>query len=226
MEIIDRNKYNEFTHILSGCRTILDGYHFAEKYSKFNPESKTLVFSMMNGKKYDNILGLKRMKLLLEMLDDVKYKDEAEEIIKKYLEKTNDPTQLKTFSRILKYKILRPIDEIKKEIIEYPEIESDIISKQCPHCMEDCLAKIDTDYIICGYTDLKNGYNWIGCGKDWCFKCNKILCKKWNTHQLFLEINTFHDNECCKKHAKENNKNYPDDYCQCLNMNVQRSQNI
>jgi len=223
MDIIDKNKYYEFSQILSGCRTILDGYHFAEKYSKINPESKTLVFSMINGKKYENILDLKTMRSLLEMLDNIKYKDEADEIIKRYLEKTNDATQLKTLNRISKSKILRPINEPKKEsIIVYPDVDLGLINKQCPHCKEECSAHVDTSYVICGYTNTKTGYNLVGCGKDWCFKCGKILCKKWDTHQLFLGINKYHDGECCKYHAKHNNKIYPDDYCMCDNINVQR----
>lgn len=223
---IDKNKYYEFSHVLSGCRTILDSYHFAEKYSKNNPETKSLVFSMINGKRYEQILDLKTMRVLVEMLDNVKYKDEADEIIKRYSEKTNDTTQLKTLARITRSKILRPIGEIKQPIQINTEIVPELVSKICPHCDEDCIAPIDAEYTICGYTNSKTGYNLVGCGKDWCFKCGKILCKKWDTHQLFLGTNKYHDGECCKKHAKDNNKLYPEEYCQCSNINVQRKGHI
>lgn len=223
MNIIDKNKYNEFLHVLSGCRTILDSYHFAEKYSKCNPETKTLVFSMINGKRYEHVLDLKTMRSLIEMIDNVKYKDEADEIIKRYSEKTNDTTQLKTLSRIAKSKILRPINETKdKNSITNIEITPELFNKKCPHCGEVCVAPIDTEYTICGYTNSKTGYNLVGCGKDWCFKCEKILCKKWDIHQLFLGTNKFHDCDCCKKHAKINNMRYPEDYCECNNTHVQR----
>jgi hypothetical protein len=52
--------------------------------------------------------------------------------------------------------------------------------------------------------------------------CGKMLCKNWFNHELFVEMNRFHDTECCKNHAKENNKIYPDDYCMCQNTHVNR----
>ena len=50
----------------------------------------------------------------------------------------------------------------------------------------------DTDYAICGYNEETNeGYDWNGCGCDWCFKCGKILCKKWQANDLFILTNTY-----------------------------------
>ena len=59
----------------------------------------------------------------------------------------------------------------------------------------------------------KNGYDLKGCGRDWCFKCEKILCKLWEQDSLFLEMNRYHTKDCCKKHSIKNNKNYEKDYC-------------
>lgn len=223
--MIDKNKYNEFLHILSGCRTILDAYHFAEKYNKNNPDTKNLTTSMINGKKYErNVLDFKTMKSLVEMVDSVEFRDDAEKIINDYSKMTNDKTQLKTLSRISKYKILRNINE-EFPVVSLPVVEKNefpMITKNCPHCKNECTLSSNTEYTICGYTNSKTGYDKVGCGKDWCFKCGKILCKKWETHQLFLFINKRHDGECCKKHAKENNKIYPQDYCNCQNLNVIR----
>lgn len=230
MNIIDKNKYYEFSHVLSGCRTILDSYYFAEKYSKTNPETKTLVTSMINGKKYHNVLDFKTMKSIIETLDDIKYKDEADKIINEYMESTIDPVQLKTLLRITKSKILRPLCNSNNynynDIyhISKNNVEPELITKSCPHCNRYCIAPIDTEYIICGYNNTKTGYDLVGCGKDWCFKCGKILCKKWDLHKLFLEINKSHNDECCKQHAKNNNKIYPDNYCQCYNLHVQRKE--
>lgn len=222
MNLIDKNKYYEFSNILSGCRTILDAYYFAEKYSKNNPETKNLVSSMINGKKYEkNVLDLKTMRSLIEMLDNIKYRDEAEKLISEYSEMTTDKIQLKTLSRISKSKILRPvIENIQLSEISKPSVEN--IIKNCPHCFKECIAPIDTEYTICGYTNSKTGYDLVGCGKDWCFKCGKMLCKKWDIHQLFLATNKHHDSECCKNHAKEHSKSYPENYCQCCNFNVTR----
>lgn len=225
MNIIDKNKYYEFSHVLSGCRTILDSYHFAEKYTKNNPETKTLVSSMINGKKYErDVLDLKTMKSLIEMLDNVKYRDEADKIIEEYSTMTNDKTQLKTLVRIAKSKILRPIYEqsFADKVIVDVKLQQDLLTKQCPHCFKDCVAPIGTEYTICGYTNSRTGYDLVGCGKDWCFKCGKMLCKKWDLYQLFLPTNKHHNNECCKKHAKDNNRLYPEEYCQCANINVSR----
>ena len=98
-------------------------------------------------------------------------------------------------------------------------------TKKCPHCGYNITDKYNRAYIICGYNDEKKGYDWNGCGKDWCFRCEKILCKSWETHALHLEMNRSHNDECCSKHAKENNNKYPDDYCQCRNINITRTSN-
>lgn len=185
---------------------------------------KPTISSMINGKRYEQVLDLKTMRSLLEMLDNVMYRNEAEEIIQRYSEKTHDVTQLKTLSKIAKFKILRPPGEYNNST-QHITVQSDpiiYVNKTCPHCSKECEAQIDTEYVICGYTNSKTGYNLIGCGKDWCFKCGKILCKKWDIHQLFLPTNKHHDGECCKKHARETNKQYPNDYCQCCNINVSR----
>ena len=77
MDILDKNKYVEFSHILSGCRTITDAYFFAEIYLKSNPEMGTLIYSMINGKRYDQVLDLKTIKSALEVTNEQKYKEEA-----------------------------------------------------------------------------------------------------------------------------------------------------
>ena len=41
------------------------------------------------------------------------------------------------------------------------------------------------EYVICGYINSNKGYDWNGCGKDWCAKCNKMLCKSWDLNQLW-----------------------------------------
>lgn len=226
MDLIDKNKYNEFTDILSGCRTILDAYHFAEKYGKSNPEMKVLISSMINGKRYEQVLDFKTMKSAMELIDSVDYKDDAEEIIERYEKMSTDIVQIRALKRIAKNKLLRPLGKPKSGMtnIEINE-EDQMIIKKCPHCTHDCKSNLNTDYIICGYTDPHKGYDWNGCGKDWCFKCGKMLCKTWEPNKLYIELNRCHDNECCKSHAKQNNKQYPEDYCQCFNSNVMRDIN-
>jgi hypothetical protein len=223
MNFVDKTKYIEFISILSGCRTILDGYHFSEKYSKNNPEMKSIISSMINGKRYEQVLDFKTIKSAIEILDNVDYKDDAEEIIGRYAQKTTDVAQIRALKRMAKNKILRPLDKPKSDLTQIKQNEEDqMITKKCPHCETDCKANINTSYIICGCFDSHKGWDWIGCKKDWCFKCGKMLCKSWEPNKLYVEQNRQHDNECCKHHADENKKNYPDDYCQCFNTNVMR----
>ena len=215
MNIYDKNKYNEFNTILSGCKTIIDAYYFADIYIKYNPEMRQLVNSMINGKKYDHTLSFKSMMSAIQLVDSYTYKDESDEASDIYLKKTKDIIQIKTIKRISKNKIIRD-DVIKHDIILQK------ITKNCPHCLKIYNEPDKKSYMICGYTDDHKGYDWKGCGKDWCFTCGKKLCKSWEGNKLFLILNRFHDDTCCKKNACELNENYLECYCQCTNDNVVR----
>jgi hypothetical protein len=224
MDILDKNKYVEFAHILSGCRTITDAYFFAEIYIKGNPEMNTLIYSMINGKRYEQVLDLKTIKSTLDVTNEHKYKDDAYEYGENQIQKTNDTVQKKTFSRIIKDKPVKPQELIKQKTIELSyENTVSTINKNCPHCAYACNAPIDTKYIICGYANSHTGYDWKGCGKDWCFECGKMLCKSWDANQLFLESNRIHNMDCCNHHSTTMSYNYIQQYCQCLNKNVNRN---
>ena len=99
------------------------------------------------------------------------------------------------------------------------------ISKNCPHCYHVMNMLENTTYVICGYTSPNQGYDWNGCGKDWCFQCSKMLCKSWEMNALHLQMNRNHDDECCSKHAQNNSHKYPEDYCHCNNIHVRRESN-
>ena len=221
------NKYNEFNNILSGCRTILDAYHFHELYCKHNPEMKEITQSMINGKFYDKSIDFKSMKLIINSIESCKYKNDAEDIVKIYSARTNNIAQLNTFKRLLKNKLKLPekVVQLKAETQEKNEIIK-MIKKKCPHCGNECECAENTTYTICGYYDTRIGYDLSGCGRDWCFKCEKKLCKIWEKNQLYLLMNRLHDNTCCLNHSKNENMKYPDDYCQCDNVNVCRRFNI
>lgn len=224
MDILDKNKYIEFSHILSGCRTIIDAYFFAEIYLRSNPEMSTLIYSMINGKRYDQILDLKSMKSSLETTNDQKYKEDANEYCENYVEKTSDSIQKKTFNRILKNKPQKPYDLIKMKIDKSDRgLQQIYITKQCPHCKSPSTCSISTKYTICGYANSATGYDWKGCGKDWCFECGKMLCKSWDINKLLLPMNRFHDIDCCNYHSVTNNKDYVQHYCHCSNKNVNRA---
>ena len=201
--------YKKIKSISSGCKT-LDDALFICNNNDLNKMEKEILFSILHSKKYNNdILDIKSMFKYINEINEYKYKEDSYEFIDKISKKTNDPAQIKTFQRIANMKPNRPqyitITEIRKRNIMIP--------KKCPHCNHICYGTDDTTYLICGYT--QSGYDWEGCGKDWCFKCGKILCKSWDNDQLYLPINRVHDKTCCKKHAKNNKKKFPDDYCQC-----------
>jgi hypothetical protein len=79
-----------------------------------------------------------------------------------------------------------------------------LVNKICPHCNNNSLISKDSNYNICGYLN-DTDVIWVGCGKDWCGKCNKMLCKSWDKDNLKDLNNRIHNEECCIKYAKENN---------------------
>ena len=80
--------------------------------------------------------------------------------------------------------------------------------KKCPHCNKTTKLPENTTYVICGYNDKKMDNN-NKCGKDWCFKCGKRLCKSLFIDDLFEPKNRFHTNNCCYNYAQFNDLDYP-----------------
>lgn len=215
MNIININKYTEFSHILNGCRTILDAVYFANIYSLRNPEMYNIIYSMVYGKRYEKVLDFKTMIIIIETIKNSDNKDSIDNLIYDLIysdaKKTTDPAQIKTIMRLRSSKIF-----IQNDIIVQNHNKNiKLISKKCPHCNNSCLLNENHKYVICGYTDTHTGYDWNGCGKDWCFKCGKKLCKSWIENNLHVEINRTHNKECCHTHSKIHGFNYPDDYCIC-----------
>lgn len=124
---------------------------------------------------------------------------------------TKDKAQLLALKRILSLKNIKLNDQSKS---------NHIIKKSCPHCNNNVESDSNTEYIICGYDEY--GYDWKGCGNDWCFKCGKKLCKSWFLNELFNINNRYHNNKCCYKHSIKQNNNYMQDYCHCVNLHVLR----
>lgn len=203
--------YKKIKYIISGCRTLDDAIMMCQLFN-LNKKEKDLITSVINSIRYDSqVMDIKTFFSNIKEINNCRYQEEAYDIINTLIKKTADPVQIRTFQRLAKTKQNRPQYVSLKEIRE--NNANHIITKQCPHCAHSCAGTRDTDYIVCGYTD--HGYDWGGCGCDWCFKCEKILCKSWEADQLFLPINRIHTEKCCKKHAAKNNNNYSNDYCQC-----------
>ena len=235
MEPSNEIKYNQFKNILSGCRTIPDAYHFAEVYSSIYPNMKDIYYSMANGKHYSKIFDFKSM---IDLLNDINKCNTYEEALDKYnnaIKKTDDYIQNKTLLRLLNSKQHSSISSnaFVKNIknTKYPTNQNCsnhcyTIKKNCPHCNCECEADKNATYVICGYTDIRVGYDWEGCGHDWCFSCEKKLCKKWDGNKLFVEQNKKHDAFCCKHHAEKHNVEYEKCYCMCDNEFVDRKIHI
>lgn len=201
----------EFQNILSGCKTLIDALYFTDIYSKSVDENnKNLMISIVYGMSFNNnYIDLNTMKEILNNISNISIENTDNFTIN-----NNDNLQTRIFMRISNL--------MNKKYNKIYTKKTKPIKKYCPHCNRKFISNSNIDYVICGLEDEKNGFNWDGCGKDWCFKCEKKLCKSWSTNKLFLNINRVHDNECCKKYAKEYNQNYINEYCQCKNNYVNR----
>ena len=223
MSIITDEEYNQFKNILSGCKNIIDSFHFSELFLNKHSNMRYISNSLIYGKEYDTgAANLSSVKNICILLGNCKSKNEAMKIINE-LPYTNK-MQLFTFNRIANSKQEEYIshktnENLLRDIkIKNIYIEDNMITKKCPHCENPCKADINTKYIICDYQDSQKGFLWNGCGRDWCFVCNKKLCKQWNDDELCNEENRVHNKECCKKIAKLYNENYEEEYCQCFNI--------
>lgn len=211
--------YNQLKAILSGCDTISDALPFCNAYATKYPEHRSMIFSYTNGCMYRDTIDIRTKQSILYDVLASPSRNNAIDIISRITDKTHDDIYMKTLDRIANKK--HYIKTEKKSVSILPNI-----SKKCPHCSHVINMPENTDYIICGYQNAVNGYDWNGCGREWCFRCDKILCKKWELDSLHLHINRQHDDTCCLTHAKKNNKIYPDDYCQCNIINVSRNNNV
>lgn len=216
------NAYNIFKNILSGCKTMVDAIYFVDKIIKLCPQSRDLLIGMIHNKKYDKSYDIRSMAHVLNQLELQIYREDIDEFIDKNIKSHVDLIQLTSLIRLSKFKPIKIHDVQDKRInvtfnntdndnIDY---DQDFISKKCPHCGIQVRLNNIIEYVICGYIDNNKGYDWNGCGKDWCAKCNKMLCKSWEHDQLFITFNRSHDKKCCEKHAHENNINY-ELFCSC-----------
>lgn len=201
----------ELDDILEGCHSIIDAHQFRVKYKKKYPEYETLIDSIIDGFDFfDNVDIISKQEILKDIIC-ISEKDKIFDILDNTIKRTNDDILINCIENIIPTKGYKK----KKHIIDNNEI-----TKQCPHCNHSISSNKDTKYIICGYHDTNNGYDHKGCGNDWCFKCNKKLCKNWIDDKLNSEINRLHDIDCCEKKAVKNNEDYKNNYCQCNNYDI------
>ena len=210
--------YEQYRCIVAGSRTLNDALFYIKNLN-ISPTQKILLTSYANSLTYPKILDYSEFFEACKDIDNIIYKDDAYEFVNQIMRKTTDIAQIKCLARKANKK------QDKPKYINIPEIDQYLkhyISKSCPHCGHLHRGSSSTNYVVCGY-GTKTGHDWDGCGHDWCFKCNKLLCKSWTNDQLFIPENRIHNHECCKKHADMKKKNYLEDYCQCHNEFVNRT---
>lgn len=170
-----------------------------------NETEKQLLKSLIHPDRFNKEMDFNKFKIYLDIIDFIYYQNDASLIMEDIELNYNDSTQINTLKKIIRNKPMKSSNHGKKIIINY---------KNCPHCGLKNIGKSDTTYIICGYSSNK-GFDWKGCGHDWCFSCGKKLCKTWTNNMLFNPQNRFHDEKCCKHYAQSIGDQYPDNYCIC-----------
>lgn len=206
--------YIEIKTILSGCDSKIDALRFASSYCNKYPRHKQIIMNMLNGYQYFDTID---QHIKIEMIHDMikcDSKDDGKIIFEKMENLTNDDVMKRVMTKLLNKK--------KNKKYKFFNDFAKVITKKCPHCTNQLTARYGADYVICGYQNTTNGYDWIGCGRDWCFQCGKMLCKKWETHKLHCEANRSHDDKCCSRHANEHGKKYMTEYCYCRTKYVNR----
>ena len=141
-------------------------------------------------------IGTKEFMDILNKFNKFQYRDDARDLIRKIFKRTINETQRNT--------IIRIIGSLPPKTITVPKLSGKKVHKKCPHCQKQTELNIDSTYVICGYTD--KGFDLDGCGKDWCFRCEKKLCKSWYVHELFIHDNQYHNDKCCKLMAYKKNE--------------------
>lgn len=200
--------YLQLKAILSGCDTVNDALTFAHEYIEKYPHMKSTILSYMNSYPYADTMDIRTKQCKLKYIHNhIHTQEDAHNYIKRVIVSETDEVYKKTLEYIINKKPKKP--QIIKEYVKYT-------TRNCPHCQNPITAPETTQYIICGYQNTTNGYDWRGCGRDSCFQCGGLLCKKWEVDMLCLPMNREHDNNCCLTHATDNNYVYPDDYCKCI----------
>jgi hypothetical protein len=214
------NFYKRYKNIITAERSANDALYIIDQL-KITPIQKGLLLNLVSNTNYHKILDNKELFDSLKEIDKLLYKEEAYEYINQLMRRTSDLAQIKCLTRKSNLKPLKPQYISIKELIDKPY---KTIEKHCPYCRHIYKGTYTTEYVICGYGE--NGFDWTGCGRDWCFKCDKYLCKTWEYDQLFLQENRVHNKDCCNKHSIANNRKYYYDYCQCSNDYVKRDKNF
>lgn len=185
-----------------------------------NYENKITINNYFNTINFPKKIPYDDFIKLINDLNNLKFKEDIIENLHKLSNRTNNIAQINTIIRIANSKPEKYSNIVTSSLKHKNKWFH--IMQNCPHCRVANNIDFDSEYAICGYTDIKNGYNWEGCGRDWCTKCGKKLCKKWNENSLFIQENRFHNSKCCRIYSNNINNDYLLNFCQCYNDYVNR----
>lgn len=215
----DNILYKEYLKIVRSLRSIEDIKLITDIYSS-KIKNKDLIKIMDNSidsHGTNTILGIEEFIDVIESLNKFIYRDDARDYVQKIFRRTSDQTQRSTIIRLIGYKPPK-MQKITMRQFNDRLKKKNIINKSCPHCKKITSKSKNTTYVVCGYSE--NGYDWEGCQKDWCFRCNKKLCKNWFKNDLFNEQNRLHNNICCKQYAYKHNESFNNYYCTCEKIHI------
>jgi hypothetical protein len=205
-----------FKTILLGITNEVDAHNIYFKISKHieNDEFQDeLIRSLLYNHNFEESMSYEEFVIQLNILLDMNEITDSK--LREIYKKTKNIFQVNLLKKI---KDTKPDDFYNKNFNQKSTIK---ITKKCPHCSRNVRNYIDARYTVCGfYPPVKDS---DGCGCEFCFRCNKILCKNWATNKLYEPKNRIHNNRCCKEHSYKTKWNYPKDYCQCNIDDVKRA---
>jgi hypothetical protein len=217
--MIQYKYFYEFYHKMFGLNNYADVTYLYNNTHIPNEFEQKLVDSLISQERYKKKIPTDKFMVCLDTVSNIKFKEDAALLFEEITELTEDKSQLNAIKRIIAKKphsYNKNVQHLHKPVM---------VVKECPYCGRNKTDLSTADYVICGYTN--RGFDWEGCGHDWCFQCGRKLCKCFNQNQLFLKMNQYHDDRCCKLHSQKTEGGYPEDYCQCgANTHVNRSLNL
>jgi len=205
------DKYDFFYKLYEGASTVDNYENLCKLYNIYkkhvNEDVLSLLTSLINDNRFKKSIDIDKFCDYLDILESDNSNRNI--VINTIVRNTDDIAQINAINRIIK------INKWRNRNITN-------IRKKCPRCNYITIASNDTDYVICGYNEKKGYYDTKGCGFDWCFKCEKKLCKCWELNNLFDKYNRTHNSKCCKHYAKYVEDVYPDNFCMCRTSYVNR----
>jgi len=221
MESKDLELFEEFNKKINGVEIYSKAVEIYNEYiSKTNNFIlQKLMESLMDENNYRKTMQREQFFKLIKKLEKYKFRGDCKDIEDNIYDYTEDAAQINTIRRLIKKKETEPDIVPLCNLRSIPKKEV-TLTKKCPHCGMSKTEDSNAEYVICGYNT--KGFDWQGCGFDWCFQCGKKLCKCWNVNHLYNLKNRYHNNKCCRSHALKTGGLYPDEYCQCRNKFVRR----